>query len=220
MTLKASCDPTASNYVGSGLLLSNERLEPIRHNSPPNSEEEIMRGYTKILSVVGLVASLTGLAVYARAQHGPGFGPGMMGMMGMRHGSATMSERQEIHDMFMLHDRIKRTVANLPNGIRTVTESDDPELAATIASHVAGMLQRVNDGRDPKLPIQSPTLEIIFRNKDKITTTVEATEKGVAVVQTSADAETVRALQKHASEVSDLAKRGMVAAHEGMRGRH
>jgi hypothetical protein len=176
-----------------------------------------MRGFTKVLGVIGVIVGLAGVADYARAQHGPGFGPGRMGMgmMGMG-GSATMTERHEIRDMFMAHDRIKRTVINLPDGIRTVTESDDPELGATLASHVAGMLQRVQDGRDPKLPIQSPTLEIIFRNKDKITTSVEATEKGVAVVQTSADAETVRALQKHAAEVSDLAKRGMIAAHEGM----
>jgi hypothetical protein len=151
---------------------------------------------------------------------GPGMhgqmGPGRMGMMGMGHGSATTTERSEIHDMLANHDRIKRTVTNLPNGIRTVTETDDPQLAATIASHVAGMGERVKEGRDPKLPIQSPTLKLIFRNKDRIKTTYEATQKGIVVVQTSNDPETVAALQKHAAEVSDLVKRGMVAAHETM----
>lgn len=143
-------------------------------------------------------------------------GPGLMGMMGMGHGSATMAERTEIHDMLTNHDQIKRTVTNLPNGIRTVTESDDPELAATIASHVAGMGERVKEGRDPQLPIQSQTLQVIFRNRDRINTTYEATQKGIVVVQTSNDPETVAALQKHAAEVSDLAKRGMTAAHETM----
>jgi hypothetical protein len=118
--------------------------------------------------------------------------------------------------MLVNHDRIKRTVTNLPDGIRTTTESDDPEMAALIASHVAGMHERVREGRDPKLPIQSPTLRLIFRNRDKITTTHHATEKGIVVVQTSNDSETVAALQKHASEVSDLARRGMVAAHENI----
>ena len=56
----------------------------------------------------------------------------------------------------------------------------------------------------------------IFRNRDKIRTTIEATAKGIVVVQTSSDAETVSALQTHAAEVSDLVKRGMIAAHEGM----
>jgi hypothetical protein len=155
-----------------------------------------------------------------RGQMGPGMhgrmGPGRMGMMGMGHGSATMAERSGIHDMLTNHDRIKRTVTNLPNGIRTVTESDDPELAATIAGHVADMGKRVKEGRDPKLPIQSPTLQVIFRNRDKINTTHGATQKGIVVVQTSNDPETVAALQKHAAEVNDLVKRGMVAAHENM----
>jgi hypothetical protein len=173
---------------------------------------------TKLVGVGTLIAALGGAGVYAYAQHGPGFGHGPMGMgmMGMGHGTATMSERGEIHEMFMDHDKIRRAVTNLPNGIRTVTESDDPELAATIVSHVIGMHERVKEGRDPKLPIQSPTLQIIFRNKDKIMTTHEATAKGIVVVQTSSDPETAAALQKHAGEVSDLVKRGMAAAHENM----
>lgn len=200
-----------------------------------------MRPATKILGIIAAVTSVTIVGTHAFAQqgHGPGRGQmgmghnmmqghgagmrghgpgrmGMMGMMGMGRGTATMTERSEIHDMLMEHDSIKRTVTNLPNGIRTVTESDDPALAATIVSHVVGMRERVKEGRDPKLPIQSPTLQIIFRNKDKITTTHEATAKGIVVVQTSSDPETVAALQKHAREVSDLVKRGMAAAHENM----
>jgi hypothetical protein len=155
-----------------------------------------------------------------RGETGPGvhgrLGPGGMGMMGMGQGSATPAEMGEIHSMLFNHNRIRRTVTNLSNGIRTVTESDDPEMAATIASHVAGMGERVRAGRDPDLPIQSPTLKTIFRNRDKINTTYENTPKGIVVVQTSDDPETVAALQKHAAEVSDLARRGMVAAHETM----
>lgn len=155
----------------------------------------------------------SGMGPDPRRGMGPGTGMGM-GMMG--GGDATMLERQELHSMFLNHDRITRTVANLPNGIRTVTESDDPELAKTILSHVAGMMKRVEESRDPRLAIQSPTLETIFRNKDKIETTFDSTPKGIVVTQTSNDAETVAALQKHASEVTDLVKRGMVAAHETM----
>ena len=71
-----------------------------------------------------------------RGQMGPGMhgqmgsdmrgqmGPGMMGMgPGMMGGNATMDERSGIHDLFSNHDRIRRTVTNLPDGIRTVTES-------------------------------------------------------------------------------------------------
>ena len=137
-------------------------------------------------------------------------GPGMMG------GNATMGERSDIHDLFSNHDQIKRTVTNLPDGIRTLTESDDPKVAETIKKHVADMGKRVEEGRDPGLPIESPALKAIFRNKDKIKSTYEVTKKGIVVVQTSTDARAVKALQDHAAEVTDLAQRGMVAAHEAM----
>ena len=142
-------------------------------------------------------------------------GPGMMGM-GMMGGNATVGERRDLHELFSNHDKIKRTVTNLPDGIRTITESDDPKVAATIKKHVAEMGKRVEEGRDPGLPIETPALHAIFRNNDKIKTAYEVTEKGIVVVQTSADATTVKALQDHAAEVTDLARRGMVAAHEAM----
>jgi hypothetical protein len=59
-------------------------------------------------------------------------------------------------------------------------------------------------------------MRAIYRNKDKIKTTVETTDKGVIVVQTSADPGTVAVLQQHASEVSDLVRGGMAALHTAM----
>ena len=58
---------------------------------------------------------------WARAQHGPGHGMGA-GMMGMGHDSATTALVRSSHRLVMNHDRIRRTVTNLPNGVRTVTE--------------------------------------------------------------------------------------------------
>ena len=151
--------------------------------------------------------------------HGPmgrgmmGMGPGMMGMHG---GSATASEHADLQALFSNHERIKRTVTNLPDGIRTVTESDDPQVAAVIKRHVSEMGKRVEEGRDPGLPIESDALHSIFRDKDKVKSTYEVTDKGIVVVQTSTDPETVKVLQKHAAEVTDLAQRGMIAAHEAM----
>jgi len=130
--------------------------------------------------------------------------------------TSTQAQLQVIHAMFVNHDRIKRTVENLPNGIRTVTESDDPSLAELIKKHVAEMGSRVGAGDDPRLPIESDSLHAIFRDKDKIKTSYETTDKGVAVVQTSDDPRTVAALQKHASEVSDFVQEGMTALHTAM----
>ncbi len=157
-----------------------------------------------------------------QGQMGPGMGgqmdgPGMMGMgPAMMGGSATMGERRDIHGLLFNHDRVKRTVTNLPDGIRTVTESDDPQIAETIKRHVAEMGQRVEDGRDPGLPIETRALRSIFQYKDKITSKYEVTDKGVIVTQTATDANAVKALQEHAAEVTDLAQRGMIAVHEAM----
>jgi hypothetical protein len=154
-----------------------------------------------------------------------GMGPGMAmrgadvagPMMGAMHGGdATVSEMRGIHALFANHDRINRTVTNLPNGIRTVTESDDPQLAQTIKDHTVTMLKRVSEKRDPGLPIESPALHGIFDNYDKITTKVETTEKGIIVIQTSDDAATVALLQKHAGEVSAFVEKGMQAVHDSM----
>lgn len=153
-------------------------------------------------------------------QGGPnsGMGPVRMGpgMMAMNHDATTMAQLGNVHSLLVNHDRVTRTVTNLPDGIRTVTESDDPEIASLIKKHVAEMGQRVQAGDDPGLPIESPALRAIFRNSDKIKTTYQTTEKGVAVVQTSGDQKTVAALQTHAGEVTDLVKGGMAALHASM----
>jgi hypothetical protein len=142
-----------------------------------------------------------------------GMGPGMMGMA---HDAATMAQMGAIHELFINHDRITRTVTNLPNGIRTVTESADPRVAQLLKDHVASMGQRVETGNDPGLPIESEALRAIFQNYDKIHTTVETTATGVVVIQTSTDQNTVVALQQHASEVTDFVKDGMAAMRTAM----
>ena len=113
---------------------------------------------------------------------------------------------------------ITRTVENLPNGIRTTTETADPELRDALVNHVVGMIGRVHEQRDPQIPIQSPTLSILFDRADAIETDMEPTDSGITVIQTSDDPQVVAALQKHAAEVSDLAARGMQSVHDAMHG--
>jgi hypothetical protein len=139
------------------------------------------------------------------------FGGPMGGPMAapMQSDPAFAGDMHLVRDMIHSHERIKRTVTNLPDGIRTITESDDPQVAQTIKAHVASMVQRLNEGR--VFNLFSPTLPVLFENKDKIKTQVEATDKGAVVTQTSSDAAVVAALQAHAIEVSDLARDGPVA---------
>ena len=138
------------------------------------------------------------------------------GTMGSGRDVAAMAEMGDIHELFINHDRITRTVTNLPDGIRTVTESTDPRIAQVLRDHVTTMGQRVDAGSDPGLPIESEALRAIYRNHDKIHTTFEPTANGIVVLQTSTDHATVAALQQHAAEVTDFVNGGMAAAHAAM----
>ena len=173
-----------------------------------------------ILGATVLAAGIGVHAVTAFAQSGPAFmqhmGPGNPAGSAMAHDAATMAQLGAIHDLFLNHDKITRTVVNLPDGIRTITESDDPRIAELLKGHVAEMGERVAVGDDPGLPIESDALHSLFRDYANIETTTEITEKGVVVIQTSTNPETVAALQQHASEVTDFVEQGMVALQTAM----
>ncbi|MEX2177223.1 MAG: hypothetical protein WD801_00840 [Gemmatimonadaceae bacterium] len=165
--------------------------------------------------VAGLIAlvSTSLAATPARAQQPERMRMGA-GMMNMSHDSATRAQMVVIHELVVNHDRIKRTVTNLTNGIRAVTETDDPRLRQLIQQHVTDMDRRVKRGDDPGLPVETPAMHTIFRNHDKIRTTTKATAKGIVVEQTSSDSTVVAALQQHAAEVSNLVQGGMTALQE------
>jgi hypothetical protein len=161
-------------------------------------------------------AALVGLVVIAAdspAQGGHGMG---RGMMGMSHDPAMMSRMSLIHDLVVNHDRITRTVTNLPDGIRTVTESDDPRIALGIKEHVRTMAQALAEAKDPAVPMASAALRTIIQNGALIQTRTDTTARGVIVIQTSTDSATVTALQQHAAEVSELVKGGMEALRKAM----
>jgi hypothetical protein len=186
----------------------------------------------KAAAALVVVAAVAGAAIYLR-------GPAMAQMMGHMHGgqhthgmdgtghdevnmpglqgeNATSEESAELAVMFRNFKTFTRDVTNLPNGIRTVTRSSDLEVMATLVSHVTGMIGRVENLDDPKIIIQSPTLDIFFQRGEGITSEIDVTDEGIVVVQTSADPAVVTALQTHAAEVSDMAARGMQAVHEMM----
>ncbi len=137
-------------------------------------------------------------------------------MPGLRGLNATPEESAELATMFRNFPTFTREVTNLPDGIRTVTRSSDPEVMDVLISHVTGMIARVEAGDDPKVFIQSPTLDIFFARPEAIDTQIEVTDAGITVTQTSDDPQMVAALHTHAAEVSDMAARGMQAVHERM----
>jgi hypothetical protein len=175
------------------------------------------------------IASCAGLvfAIAAAFAHPGGTGAGMMmqgkaGPMGgskaaaMHHADASFADDMRlVHAMLFERTKIKRTVTSLPEGIRTVTESADAGVARAIKAHVASMEKRLKEGR--VFNLFSPTLPVLFENKDKIKTVVETTEKGAIVTQTTPDPKVAAALQAHALEVDELVRDGMAAMMRNMR---
>ena len=155
-------------------------------------------------------------------------GPGMM--HGMRHGMhghmagpiGMLTQQDEgspadmglVHELLASNREIKRTVTRLPDGIKTQTESDNPQVAQAIKAHVDSMSRRLKDGRE--FNIFSKTLPVLFENRDKIHSTVQLTDKGAVVTRTSSDPKVVAALHGHADEVTELVRDGMAAMRRGM----
>lgn len=172
-------------------------------------------GARRLAAAATLLALGTGVAFAVLAQPGGMMHGGAMGMHGMgMHGrmqqdAAGNADMGLVHRLLADHDRIRRTVTRLPDGIRTVTESDDPQVAQTIQAHVASMVARLADGRE--FNMFSSTVPVLFENARRIATRVENTAKGSIVTQTSSDRTVVAALQGHADEVSELARDGMAA---------
>ena len=139
-------------------------------------------------------------------------------MPGLRGHDTTEQEVQDLKTIFRQHTDIQRQVVKLVNGVQTTTESDNSEVRRAVVGHVAMMVNRLEAGRNPKVAIQSPTLDALFDVHDQIDTQVISTPVGVVVTQTSSNPEVVALLQRHAAEVSDMSARGMQAVHERMMG--
>ena len=180
---------------------------------------------TAIIAISAAALALVGTVGFSQMSgHGHGGGHGNhvhdeVTMPGLRGRDATPEESAEIGELFRNFRTLERSVENLPDGIRTVTYSTDPQVMDVLVSHVTGMIDRVETDRDPEIIIQSPTLDIFFQRGDTIETEIEVTDEGIVVIQTSTDAKVVTALQVHAAEVTAMAERGMQAVHEMMSNR-
>ena len=104
------------------------------------------------------------------------------------------------------HTKIRRTVRHIDRGVEAETESDDPRIAALIKDHVLAMKDRIREG----YPVRGwdPVFRELFKRHHLIRIDVVLTEKGVKIVETSDDPETVRLMRSHAAGVSDFVKEG------------
>lgn len=152
------------------------------------------------------IAAIVGLAGHAPvfAQDGP---QGRGRMMG---DASHMADMPLIHELLDNGDRIARTVTKRPDGVETLTESDDPAIAKAIQAHVESMYGRVTERR----PIhqRDPLFQAIFEHASQITMTHQLTPRGVRVTETSSDPYVVKLIQAHADVLNAFIRNGHAEA--------
>ena len=168
-----------------------------------------------IVGVVAAVLAASGALAQESQQEqcckgkgkGKGQGQGQhQGQMGHMMGDGHREDMELFHYLLDNRDQIRRTVTDIDNGVETVTESDDPEIAAKIREHVRSMESRIVEGR----PIhrRDPLFDEIFKHADKIEMTITDTDKGLKVKETSADPYVVKLIQSHARVVTKFIENG------------
>lgn len=158
---------------------------------------------TALLLMVGLFFATPVLAQRGRGKGPMGKGPG--------GDPAFAADRDLFHDLLAHRAAIRRDVKKTDRGVETLTESDQPEVAAAIHKHVASMEKRVKD-KQP-IHLRDPLFAEVFRHADKIKFVYEQTEKGMRVTETSDDAYVVKLIQAHADVVSLFIKNGFDEVH-------
>jgi hypothetical protein len=134
-------------------------------------------------------------------------GTDMMGSEMM--GSATQLDMSTYMELFQRHTEIRRTVEKIPGGIRTITESDAPELVSQLQTHVSSMYEHLDKGAE--VSCMSQSLPTLFRHSKGYRRHLTLTKKGVAVTETSQDQRLTSAIREHSSEVSGFVREGMPA---------
>ena len=119
-------------------------------------------------------------------------------------------DRHEFQTLLARHDRLQRNLECLPNGIRAVTTSDDPELVPLIQHHVRRMHQRMLEN----WPVRRwDTLYIeIFKHRDEIEMEIRDLENGVWVEETSDNPRVAELLHAHGKTVNAFVEQGFNAA--------
>jgi len=165
----------------------------------------------RILVLLSILALVVVLAIPQVMNAQMGRSPGMMGNPGMGQGS----DAQTIHQLFADHKQIRRTVEEIPGGIRAVTESDNPQVAALIQKHVSKMYDRVNKKQPIPMIGMSSTLPTMTQAANQYRRQIRITPKGIEVTETSGKPEMVALIREHTQEVTQFVKQGMSAMMNG-----
>jgi hypothetical protein len=164
------------------------------------------------LAVLATGGGLVGLGYFLRNIIDMPFsratGPGMGGVSDM--------DMSRYMNMFMRHGELRRSVEDIPGGVRTTTESDSADLVAELQAHVSSMYSHLDQGAE--VTCMSQSLPTLFRRAPVYQRQITFTPKGVVAVETAIDPDLTRAIRAHAREVTGFVVEGMPAMMREMMG--
>lgn len=154
-----------------------------------------------------------GAMMHQGGQGGRGMGGERGGMGGGRMGGGPRGGVMHTA-MTLVHNRgtIKRTVEEIPGGIRSVTTASDPSMVETVRRHVREMAALLDRGGHIRR--WDPLFAEIAAQGEKIKIEYKDIDNGIEVVETSDDPEVAKLIVAHAYKVNEFVARGMEAFHE------
>jgi uncharacterized protein (TIGR01244 family) len=136
------------------------------------------------------------------------------GRQGPPRGRGIAEDRGVWLQLLQQHDRIRRTLVHRQEGdlgiVEATTESDDPAVAALIKDHGLAMKQRMATGA--RVRNWDAVFHELFNRHEFVDLEVTVTDKGVRIVESSRDPETIALLRSHAMGVSEFVRAGPAAA--------
>lgn len=112
------------------------------------------------------------------------------------------------------HKSIRRSLIHKQEGelgiVEATTESDDPVVAKRIISHATAMQARMKTGAQVR--VWDEVFKDLFAVHDRVTLEVTPTEKGVKIVESSRDPQTIALLRAHAMGVNSFVRGGQPAS--------
>ncbi|MDD5003387.1 MAG: hypothetical protein PHS70_04600 [Acidithiobacillus sp.] len=127
-------------------------------------------------------------------------------------GARHQHDQEVFHTLLRHHDQIQRELTQLPNGIRSLTTSANPEIVGLLHDHVPAMHHRLEENFG--LRFWDPAFPEIFAQREKVRMEVTLVPHGVLVEETSEDPNVVALIQAHGAVVSLFVQRGFVQARE------
>ena len=129
------------------------------------------------------------------------------------HGGSDAEHQAHQADITALlegHTSLKRVTQHLPNGIRTCTTSDDPELARILVRHAEDMKARFAKGR--AIRSWDPLFAMLFEQRDTIRVELVAREDGLCAELTCDDPALIPLIHAHDEALMQFVAEGNAAA--------